>query len=102
MHGLTLITARKINDIHYKGRDDITYPFPNFNDSTVGVWERMNNFIPRFVLTTYPCWDLNKTVLVRGFAGLYHFESITFFWHVEKAVSTNNKKARTKSCNIDL
>ena len=29
-------------------RDDITYPFPNFNDSTAEVWDRLSNFIPHF------------------------------------------------------
>ena len=38
-HGLTLISAWKINYIHYKMCYENTYPFPNFNGSTVEVWE---------------------------------------------------------------
>ena len=41
--------------------DEITYPFPNFNSSTVEVWEWMNNFIPHFMMDviTYQDWDLS-------------------------------------------
>ena len=44
---LTLIPAWMINYIHYKVWDEITYPFPNFNDATVEVREWISNFIPR-------------------------------------------------------
>ena len=27
---------------------EITYPFPNFNGATVGVWEWISNFIPHY------------------------------------------------------
>ena len=37
------------NYIHYKVWDEITYPFPNFNGTAVGVWEWISNFIPHFV-----------------------------------------------------
>ena len=30
--------------------DEITYPFPNFNCSTVEVWEWISNFIPHFII----------------------------------------------------
>ena len=30
--------------------DIITYPFPNFNVCTVGVWERIGNYIPCFIM----------------------------------------------------
>ena len=33
------------NYIHFC-EDEITYPFPNFNGCTVGVWEWTSNFIP--------------------------------------------------------
>ena len=48
-----------INFIHYNERDEITYPFPNFNGATVEVWEWISNFIPLFTvqIITYPCWD---------------------------------------------
>ena len=35
--GLTLIPARISKYIHYKVRDEITYPFLNVNDGTVEV-----------------------------------------------------------------
>ena len=39
--------------------DKITYPFLNFNGTTVEVWEWISNFIPCFIMDviTYPCWD---------------------------------------------
>ena len=33
------------NYIHYKVWNDITYPFPNFDDATVEFWEQISNFI---------------------------------------------------------
>ena len=41
---ITLIPAWISNYIHYKLRDEIPYPFPNFNGATVEVWEWMSNF----------------------------------------------------------
>ena len=40
--------------------DGIIYPFPNFNGTTVEVWEWISNFIPHFIMDiiAYPCWDL--------------------------------------------
>ena len=39
--------------------DEITYPFLNFNGSTVEVCEWISKFTPHFVMDiiTYPCWD---------------------------------------------
>ena len=37
--GLTLIQAWITNHTHYKIRDEITYPFTNFNGFRVKVWE---------------------------------------------------------------
>ena len=39
--------------------DEITYPFLNFNGSTVEVYERISNFIPHFAghVITYPGTD---------------------------------------------
>ena len=47
--------------------DEITYLFPNFNDSTVEVWEWISNFIPHYIMDViaYPWWDL-KHVDKRG------------------------------------
>ena len=56
--GLTLIPAWICNYIHYKMWDENTYPFPNFNGTTVEVWEWISNFIAHFTghVITYPCW----------------------------------------------
>ena len=37
--------------------NEITYPFPNFNDVTVEVWELISNLSPHFIMDviTYPC-----------------------------------------------
>ena len=45
-------------------KDEITYPFPNCNGSTVEVWEWIINFILHFImdLITYPC-HVNETFL---------------------------------------
>ena len=44
------------DSIHYKVWDEITYPLPNFNGTTVEVWEWISNFIhlTGHVIT---CWD---------------------------------------------
>ena len=57
-HCLTLIPWIS-NHIHYKMWDEITYPFLNFNGSTVEVKEWISNFILHFTghVITYPCWD---------------------------------------------
>ena len=57
-YGLTLISARISSNMHYKMRDEITYPFPNFNDCTVEVWEWISNFVSHLTVhvVTYPRW----------------------------------------------
>ena len=37
--------------------DKITYPFPNFNNATVEVWEWIRNCMSQFIMNviTYPC-----------------------------------------------
>ena len=47
-NGLTSITAWKSYYGHCKVWDEITNPFPNFNDAAVEVWEGISNFIPPF------------------------------------------------------
>ena len=51
-HRLTLIPAWISNHSHYKLRDEIIYPFPNFNGCIVGVWEGITIFIPHFTAAT--------------------------------------------------
>ena len=49
------------NCIHYKMLGDITYPFLNFNDSAIEVWEWISHFSPNFnqLVIIQPCWDLS-------------------------------------------
>ena len=46
MFGLTSIPAYVSNCIRYKVWDETTYPFPNFNGTTVEIWEWIDNSIP--------------------------------------------------------
>ena len=57
-HGLTSISAWISNHTHSKVRNEIIYPFPNFNSFTVEVWEWISNFIPRLIMDVIiqPCW----------------------------------------------
>ena len=56
--GLTLNPALISYYIHHsKMRDEITFPFPNFNGYAVQVWEWESNSIPHILMDviTYPC-----------------------------------------------
>ena len=44
-HRLTLIIAWISNQMPSKAWDEITYPFSNFNDATIEVWEWISNFM---------------------------------------------------------
>ena len=57
LHGLILIPTLISNYTHYKVWDEFTYPFPNFNGSTVEVWLWRSNFIPHLTgyVITYLC-----------------------------------------------
>ena len=50
--------------------DEIIFPFPNFNDVTVAVWEWTSNLSNTSVIVyvvTYPWWDLKLILfLVKG------------------------------------
>ena len=41
---------------------------PNFNDTTVEIWEWLSNFIPHLTghVITYPCWNSSKFICVKG------------------------------------
>ena len=61
--------------------DGITYPFLNFNGCTAEVYEWISNCIPHFIIhvITYPSWDLNKSLLVKGANGvecIYSHQSV--------------------------
>ena len=43
----------KYNNIHSQVWDEIIYPFPNFNEVTIGVWEWISNSIPHFTGYVY-------------------------------------------------
>ena len=55
-HGLTLIASLISKQMLSKMWGEIDYPFPNFNDVTLKVWEWVNNFIlhVRMDIITYP------------------------------------------------
>ena len=55
----TLIPAWIINYTLSKVWDEITYPFLNFNGTTIEVKEWISNSIPHIILgeIAYPCWD---------------------------------------------
>ena len=57
--------------VHYKVRDAITYPFPNFNGAAVEVWEWFSNYVPNFtgLVIIYPNWDHSLIILVERAAG---------------------------------
>ena len=59
-----LIPTWRSNDMPHKVWDEITYPFPNVNGTTVEFWVWIRNFIPHFTshLVTYPCWDQSYSV----------------------------------------
>ena len=61
---------------------EITYPFPNFNDTTVEVKELISNLIPHFTghVITYPCWDqilsmLKKKICTRAEQPVQNYKS---------------------------
>ena len=53
----SLIPAWPTNYMPIERWNEINYPFPNFNDITVEVWEQISNLSPYFILDviTYPC-----------------------------------------------
>ena len=54
-HGLTWIPAWISNYIRYNVRDEITYPFPNFNGAVVEFYEWQSNFTSHF--TGHMIWE---------------------------------------------
>ena len=57
--------------------NDITYPFPNFNGSTIEVWVWISNSIPHFVIgmITYPCCDVHNSNTLDIFTSLFAYNS---------------------------
>ena len=56
-HDLTSIPGWISDHMPSKVLDEMIYPFPNFNGTTVEVYEWISNFIRHFMMdvTTYPC-----------------------------------------------
>ena len=50
LHGLTLIPVWMSYHMPSNVWEEITYPFANLNGETVEVWERINNFIPHYMM----------------------------------------------------
>ena len=48
--------------------DEITYPFPNINGTTMEVWEWISDVIPRIMMDAiiHPCWDSSSYMLVKS------------------------------------
>ena len=70
-NGITLIPAWISDYMHFKGWDEITNPFPNFNGCTIEVWEWIIIFIQHLNIhvISLPYWKNNKTVLLRDTRG---------------------------------
>ena len=49
----------KRNTAWLRDTEEITYPFPNVNGFSIGVWELISNFIPYIIMDviTHPFWD---------------------------------------------
>ena len=47
---------------------EINHTFPNVNDATDEIWERVYDFMPHIIIDViaYPCWDWSLTILVNG------------------------------------
>ena len=52
-------------------RYESTYPFLNFNGTSIEVWEWISNFLSHFILNviTHACWDQSYIILINGASG---------------------------------
>ena len=95
----TLIPAWMSNYIHYNMWDEITYPFPNFNNATVEVWKWISNFTPHsllgmwlFVHAGIKLIRVSKTgpwYSVKPLSSTFHI-NIIFKWNTHKVHSICN------------
>ena len=72
---------------HMPGKvwNEVTYPFANFNGTTVEVWEWISNILLHFIMDviTYPCWDQKlKNIRKRG-PRMTGFASILIMKHTQ-------------------
>ena len=67
--------------MHYKGGVDFVFPFPNFHDFTVEVYQWISNFILNFIglVITYPSLDQSLSLLVKGALDVVRYYNNTHF-----------------------
>ena len=95
----SLIPAWISNNMPCKVWDEITYPFPNYNGSTVEVWEWISNFIPHFILDVityrilihtrikvYPPGSTTCTVILMQQSSSHFGESFQFSTALDKTL----------------
>ena len=58
--------------------DEIIYPFPNFNDSTVEVWKWISHFITYFIME----WNNLSTLRIK----LNHVSKRSLWWYIYASV----------------
>ena len=68
--------------------DEITFPFPNFNGSTVEVWEWISNFIPHFIMGGVTLLALGQSYQIS--ADLFKYEDFEI-WGVNNETNINFK-----------
>ena len=99
---LTLIQKWISNYTYHKVWEEMNYPFPNFKDTAVEVWECISNFIPHITVVTCPCWDLSWPMLVKGDCDDKYSYTLQAYnvslWEEE----TTQKKQKSSHSNTDL
>ena len=81
-HGLTINPTWISDNIHYNVCDEITYPFPNSNCTTVGVRESIGNFILHFTgdgCDNLPMLALKFICVAKGARGGWLKPTRTFY-----------------------
>ena len=79
-HGLTLIPPGISNHMACEVWNYLW--IPNFNGSTVELWEWVTNFNPQIIVNviTYPCWDSSYSILVQGLLGYIVLSTDLCIW----------------------
>ena len=62
--------------------DELTYPFPNFNRTTVEVGMLSSHVHLTGQVITYPCWDHIKSVLVKLVPGNKSTDKGQYQWQI--------------------
>ena len=71
-----MIPAWMGNYIHHEVWDEITYPFPNFNEGTAEFWEWKSNFIPHLLSGEPDYFGRNK---ISSGGDLSHYSSASLY-----------------------